>query len=71
MLRLTVVQAEDPLAGSVTLAFSANPIALKKWTVVDAQGIETQVMLQSPVFDLPLDPELFRFRDPRFWRDPR
>jgi outer membrane lipoprotein-sorting protein len=69
MLRITLVQADDPMAGSVTLAFSVNPIALKKWSVVDAQGVETQVMLQSPAFDLPLDAELFRFQDPRTRRD--
>lgn len=65
-LRITVVQSEDPQAGSVTLVFDANPVNLRKWTVLDAQGIETQVTLVTARFDLPLNPDLFRFEDPKF-----
>lgn len=69
MLRITIVQSDDPLEGSVTLVFSDDPIRLQKWSVVDAQGVTTEVSLLDTRFDVPLNPELFVFRDPRFYRD--
>ncbi|MBK8909295.1 MAG: outer membrane lipoprotein carrier protein LolA [Rhodospirillales bacterium] len=69
MLRITIVQSEDPLEGSVTLVFSDDPIRLLKWSVVDAQGVTTEVTLLDTRFDVPLNPELFVFRNPRFYRD--
>ena len=68
-LRVTVVQASDPYSGQVTLVFDRDPLALRKWTVVDAQGIETDVSLIAARVDIPLDPDLFRFRDPRIFKD--
>ncbi len=68
-LRVTLVQASDPYSGRVSLVFDENPIALRKWTVVDAQGIETDVSLLTARFDQPLDRQLFQFRDPRFFKD--
>jgi len=51
--------------GALTLKFSASPLALTGWTVVDGQGGRTQVALGplEPVADL--DPKLFVLRDPR------
>lgn len=64
--RLTVSRSEDPLEGSITLVFSTEPLVLKKWVVVDAQGTETTVSLHGTRFGVGLDPELFVFRDPNF-----
>ncbi len=64
-IQVTVVQADDPQAGRVTLYFSDNPVSLRKWTVLDAQGVETQVTLVSPEFGVSVDPKLFQFSDPR------
>ena len=36
-----------------------RPLALKQWTVTDAQGIKTQVVLTRADFDIALDPNLF------------
>ncbi|TVR98821.1 MAG: outer membrane lipoprotein carrier protein LolA [Rhodospirillales bacterium] len=69
-IRVTVVQKDDPWSGRVTLVFDENPMTLRKWTVVDAQGVEVQVSLITARFDVPLDRELFRFRDPRVFKDP-
>lgn len=66
-LRVTVVQADDPYSGSVTLVFEENPIMLRRWTVVDAQGVETDVSLVTARFDEPIDPDLFEFKDPRIF----
>jgi outer membrane lipoprotein-sorting protein len=68
-LRATLVQASDPYSGRVTLIFDKDPLALSKWTVVDAQGIETDVSLLAAQVDVSLDPNLFRFRDPRIFKD--
>lgn len=64
VLRVTLVKAEDPLEGSLTLVFSDNPLVLKKWHITDAQGITTTVSLLDTQFGLPLNPELFRFKAP-------
>lgn len=68
-LRVTVVQKDDPWSGSVTLVFDEDPMTLRKWTVVDAQGVEIQVSLVTARFDVPLDRDLFQFKDPRVFKD--
>jgi outer membrane lipoprotein-sorting protein len=45
---LTVVTAQDPEHpeyGTLQLAFSANPVALKQWLVTDEAGGQTSVIL--------------------------
>lgn len=59
VLRLSVVRAEDPGEGTVTLVFNEKPLRLKKWTVVDPQGVVTTVSLQNPRFGGELDSNLF------------
>ncbi len=58
-LRVEVVDANDEAAGSVLMVFQDRPMALKQWTVTDAQGIKTQVVLTRARFDVVLDPNLF------------
>lgn len=70
VLRVTVVQAKDPLAGSITMVFADDPLILRKWTVTDAQGVITEVSLLGARFGVELDPELFRFKDPTRFREP-
>ncbi len=60
-IRVSVTRTADPGEGSVTLVFNANPIALKKWTVIDPLGVVTTVSLQETSFGRTLDPELFHF----------
>ena len=62
-LRLTLEDREAREAGRVTLVFSDKPLILKKWEVVDAQGIATQVSLINPVFGTDIDPEAFEYQD--------
>jgi outer membrane lipoprotein-sorting protein len=68
-VRVTVVQASDPYSGQVSLFFDKDPLALSRWTVVDAQGIETDVSLRAARVDIALDQSLFRFRDPRIFKE--
>jgi len=63
-LRVTVVRADEPLEGSLTLVFGDRPLELRKWSISDAQGTVTNVSLMNARFGVPLDDKLFRFRDP-------
>jgi outer membrane lipoprotein-sorting protein len=58
-IRVEVVDAQDEGAGSVLMVFEDRPLALKQWTVTDAQGIKTQVVLTHADFGVTLDPRLF------------
>lgn len=68
-IRLTLVRTEDPHEGSLTLVFGDHPLVLKKWKIIDAQGITTTVSLLDTRFGIPLDPELFKFKDPNIFPD--
>ena len=69
-LRLSLVKTDDPLEGTITLVFRDQPLALKKWIVTDAQGIETTVSLVGVRAGHDLNPDLFRFADPRELKEP-
>ncbi len=58
-LRVTMVHTKDPGDGSLTLVFSDRPLALRKWSVIDAQGIETTVSLMETHFGEALKRTLF------------
>lgn len=45
--------------GNITLVFSEPTLALKQWTVRDAQGLLTTVSISDVKTDVPLDPGLF------------
>ncbi|MEK9679962.1 MAG: outer membrane lipoprotein carrier protein LolA [Rhodospirillaceae bacterium] len=63
VLRVTIKDTEEPEKGSITLAFSRAPFALRKWTVVDARNIATDVTLTGVETGVLLDKELFIFRE--------
>jgi outer membrane lipoprotein-sorting protein len=50
-------------AGSVTLVFSDRPLGLKKWEIVDAQGVTTQVSLVNARYGMEVDQEAFDYSD--------
>ena len=68
-LRITLVRTDEPSQGSITLVFAEQPLELRRWTVVDAQGLPTHVVLDGVETGVALDDELFVFRNRRF--DPR
>lgn len=45
LIQITVVRTASPADGNLTLIFNQNPMQLKAWRVVDAQGQITQVDL--------------------------
>lgn len=61
VIRVGLINAKEPDAGSIELIFSDQPVELRKWIVIDAQGIKTTVSLLGPTFDVPLDPKLFKW----------
>jgi len=58
-LQVTLVRTESPGDGSLTLIFADQPLALKQWTVVDAQRKETHVTLFNVQFTNGFDQRLF------------
>jgi outer membrane lipoprotein-sorting protein len=65
-LHVTLHKTGAAAEGRLTLSFSENPMQLRQWTVVDAQGRETRVTLYE--IDTAVRPSLrlFDFNDPRF-----
>lgn len=66
ILEVTLIQVGDSGKGSLTLVFEDKPMRLRKWRVIDAQGLTTEVALQNPQFGIDLNRDLFIFRDPTF-----
>ncbi len=53
---------EDEEGGHLTLIFADKPLELKKWIVVDPQGVKTSVSLLSTQRDLSFEPGLFEIQ---------
>jgi outer membrane lipoprotein-sorting protein len=66
LLQVTVVKRSSPSEGSLTLTFADQPLELRQWTVIDAQGREVRVTLYEIEKGLRVDPSLFRFVPPDF-----
>jgi len=62
-IRLTLQRNDDPMEGSLTLVFADKPLALKQWSVIDAQGISTTVSLMAPQFGVTLEDSLFKIEN--------
>ncbi len=60
-LSVTLQDPEEPEQGSLTLEFSEDPLTLRQWRLVDAQGGETVVAITDQRFNLALDPALFTY----------
>ena len=65
LIQITAVQTSDPNAGSLTLGFSQDPIELKKWRIVDAQGLITEVELFYLKTDVKHASNMFVYKDPK------
>ena len=61
IISITVIPS-DKDTGQLTLVFSNKPLKLKKWIVVDPQGMTTSVSLLSTQRDILLDKELFEVK---------
>jgi outer membrane lipoprotein-sorting protein len=63
---LALELANDPGQGQLTVAFQAEPLMLKRWTVLDAQGYQTIVEMNNWREGVPLSRDLFFFSRPGF-----
>lgn len=65
-LSVSLFQTDEPDAGRFVLTFADEPLALRKWTVTDAQGISTSVNLVAPDFNVAIPREVFIFDESKF-----
>ncbi len=61
---LTARSGVKGLHGQITLTFSDNPVAIRQWSLLDAQGARTTVRITALDPAHGLDPGLFELRDP-------
>ena len=67
-IQVSLVRTASPGDGTLTLIFADNPLALRQWTVLDAQRQETRVTLYNVETGGKFDAKLFEFIDPRFFQ---
>jgi outer membrane lipoprotein-sorting protein len=60
-IQISLVLTAQPGQGLLALVFADNPLALRQWTVVDAQHKITRVSLDGIVFGGQFDEALFKF----------
>ena len=65
VVEVTLSETKDPGKGSITLMFEERPFQLRKWRVLDAQGLTTEVALLNPRTGIQLDRNLFYFVEPK------
>ena len=70
-LEVTLVEAEDPASGELTLVFEDNPLQLRQWRVLDPQGHVTGVSLENIREDVTFAPKTFTFVPPTFGKAPK
>jgi outer membrane lipoprotein-sorting protein len=64
-LQVNLVRTASPSDGTLTLVFADPPLALRQWTVLDAQRKETRVTLYNVELGGSFDPELFNVAKPQ------
>jgi outer membrane lipoprotein-sorting protein len=63
-LSVAMVQTDEPGEGGVELVFDQEPLALRGWSITDAQGQTTRVVLKDIATGVPIEDKLFNFRNP-------
>ncbi len=63
-LEVSIIQTDDAGKGELTLIFDDKPLQLRKWRVLDAQGLITTVALSEIRTGVRLEDGLFVFHDP-------
>ncbi len=61
VFRIGVTETEHPDQGFLTVVVSEHPLALRQWTIVDAQQKPVTVTLEEPRFGIKLSENLFYF----------
>lgn len=58
------VTGKEADEGSMTLVFADKPLALRKWIIIDPQGVKTSVSLLSSRYGIAVDQKLFIVKQP-------
>lgn len=66
LIQVEMVQTSDPAAGKLVLGFDKDPLTLKKWRIIDAQDLITEVELFYLKTDIKHPDGLFVYKDPEF-----
>ncbi|OUR78455.1 hypothetical protein A9Q83_07430 [Alphaproteobacteria bacterium 46_93_T64] len=66
ILRINIIDTEEPDEGGITLVFTLYPFDLRKWLITDPQGSTTSVSLSDVVRGMKFKPELFNLFDPSY-----
>ena len=64
-LQISLVRTASPSDGTLTLVFADPPLALRQWTVLDAQRKETRVTLYNVELGGSFDQSLFNVANPQ------
>jgi len=64
-MRVRAIDPDHPDQGSITMVFSDNPLELRQWIVVDAQGLTTTVALSATRANVDIDPNKFFIEEPK------
>lgn len=70
-IAVTLVRTKEPDQGKVVLTLTRDPMALRRWSVTDAQGLTTQIDLAQIRAGIDLDRSLFVWRDPKIFGWPK
>lgn len=65
LLQIEVAQADEPDEGKIIFGFSQEPFELKKWRIVDTQGLITEIELFHLENNIDHDSDLFVYIDPK------
>jgi len=68
-LQVSLFRTKSPADGTLTLIFADAPLALRQWTVLDAQRQETRITLYNVELGGAFSQKLFEFVDPKFFQD--
>jgi outer membrane lipoprotein-sorting protein len=68
-IEVTLVQNNDPGAGSLTLVFEDRPLRLRQWKVLDSEGRSTGVNLENMSDAASFPDSLFIFTPPNFGKN--
>ncbi len=64
-IEVSLTETKDAGKGTLTLVFEDHPFQLRKWRVLDAQGLTTEVALLNPRTDVSFDNSMFYFVEPK------
>lgn len=64
VVEIGLTESRDPGKGTIVLVFEDRPFQLKKWRIIDAQNLQTEVALLDPARGVSFPNDFFYFREP-------